>query len=491
MKFNLIPEFFGSAPLEKRGGLRLSDMRTIWFSYRPSGTNEHYRAPIRWVLYSLVLMLSFSQLAEAQVSENSPLSSLGIGELTEPGTVAGNSLSGLFGTYYSGYNVNLVNPASYAGLAATAFDVGVDASYITLEDNNSSQSAWGGNLKYLSLSFPLVSPVNIVLDRKEQIFKMGMNIALLPISKMDYRINQKTQIADGSEVTRQYGGNGGLNKLQFGTGAQYRNFSAGFNIGFLFGTIDNEKSLLFEELPNGHHTYTVNKRSYSGLLWDAGMLYRHFLKKDLENPSKNRWISIGVYGNSKQPVKVDQQTLTLRKANGYTGLDDNNPKLTTLDTISQTSENGLRNHLPSQIGIGVSYSMANRLQAGINMSFDNWESFNNLLNIGDLRNSWSASASVEYTPNPNSLLNYWNRVAYRSTLYWNKDPRVIEDEGLNEKGVQLGLGIPIFQKRQLSYINFSIDYGKLSSQIFSEKFVRFNIGVTLNNNLWFFKRRFE
>ncbi|MBY5958244.1 hypothetical protein KUV50_08890 [Membranicola marinus] len=469
MKFNFIPILFGISSLKHQS-----------------------RSTVLRGMQILAIILGLVHISDAQVSENSPLSSLGIGELTEPGTVAGNSLSGLFATYYNGYNVNLVNPASYAGLAATAFDVGVDASYITLDDNTSSQSAWGGNLKYLSLSFPLVSPVNIVLDRKEQLFKMGMNIALLPVSKMDYRINQKTQLTDGSQVTRQYGGNGGLNKLQFGTGAQYRNFSAGFNIGFLFGTIDNEKSLLFEELPNGHHTYNVNERAYSGLLWDAGLLYRHYLTKNLENPSKNRWISIGVYGNSKQPVKVDQQILTLRKANGYTGLDDADPNRTTLDTISQHRDEGLRNHLPSQIGFGVSYSMANRLQAGVNMSFDNWESFNNLLNIGDLRNSWSAAASVEYTPNPNSLLNYWNRVSYRSSVYVTKDPRVIAgDDGLDEKGVQIGLGLPIFQKRQLSYINFSIDYGKLAGQTFSEKFVRFNIGVTLNNNLWFYKRRFE
>jgi len=68
---------------------------------------------------------------------------------------------------------------------------------------------------------------------------------------------------------------------------------------------------------------------------------------------------------------------------------------------------------------------------------------------------------------------------------------VIHGEGLEEKGLQLGLGLPVFQKRQLSYINFSIDYGKLATQTFKENFIRFNIGVTLNNNLWFYKRRFE
>ena len=440
---------------------------------------------------AIILLIIFLQSARAQVSENLPLSALGIGELSERGTVAGNNLSGLFGTYYNGYNVNLVNPASYAALTATAFDVGVDASYITLDDNRSSQSSWGGNLKYLSLSFPLISPVNIVLDRKEQLFKMGMNIALLPISKMDYRINQTDFTEDGSRVTRQYGGNGGLNKLQFGTGAQYRNFSAGFNIGFLFGTIDNEKSLLFEELPNGHHTYTVQARGYSGFLWDAGVLYRHFIRKNAENPAQNSWLSIGLYGNSKLPVSVDQKILTLRKANSYSGLDDANPDASTIDTVSLVAEENLRNHLPSQLGIGVSYSASNRLQAGVNFAFDNWEDFNNILNIGELRNSWSAAASIEYTPDPGSLLDYWSRVSYRGTLYANNDPRVIQGDGLQERGVQLGLGLPIFQKRQLSYLNFSIDYGKLASQTFKENFIRFNIGVTLNNNLWFYKRRFE
>ncbi len=439
----------------------------------------------------IIFMIIFLQSAYGQLSENLPLSALGIGELSERGTVAGNSLSGLYATYYNGYNVNLVNPASYAGLAATAFDVGVDASYITLDDGRSSQSAWGGNLKYLSLSFPLSSPVNIVLDRKEQLFKMGMNIALLPISKMDYRINQIENSEESGRVLRQYGGNGGLNKLQFGAGAQYRNFSAGLNIGFLFGTIDNEKALLFEELPNGHHTYTVHARSYNGFLWDAGVMYRYFTRRNPENPNQNSWFTIGLYGNSKLPVRIDQKILTLRKANNYSGLDDANPNATTIDTVSLTVDEDFKNHLPSQMGVGISYTAANKLQVGVNYALENWSEFNNILNIGELRNSWSAAASVEYTPDPGSLLHYWSRVSYRGSIYMSNDPRMIQNEGLKERGVHLGLGLPIFQKRQLSYINFSIDYGKLGSQNFSENFTRFNIGVTLNNNLWFYKRRFE
>lgn len=427
----------------------------------------------------------------SQVSENSPLSALGIGDMTPPALVAGQSLAGLYATYYNGYNVNLMNPASYAGLSATAFDVGFDISHITIQDPNSKQSAWGGNFKYLSLSFPLISPVNIVLDRKEQLFKMGMNISLLPVSKMDYRINQKIITEEGVSLRQQYGGKGGLNKLQFGTGAQYRNLSGGINVGVLFGSIKNEKSLTFEESFNSHHTYMVNDRAFSGVVWDAGLLYRLYLEKGKEDSRKDRFLSFGIYGNSRLPVTIEQKILTLRKSGDYAGLDDPNPDRSTVDTIFADHPDRVSDNLPSQLGIGVSYSLSNRLQAGVNFALTNWESFKNTLNIGSLRNSWESAASVEYTPNPNSLLNYWNRVSYRGTVYYNKDPRIIHSEGLDEKGIRVGLGMPIFQQRQMSYFNISLDYGQLKNNIFKENFVRFNIGITLNNNLWFYKRRFE
>ncbi|WP_236974356.1 hypothetical protein [Membranihabitans maritimus] len=429
--------------------------------------------------------------AFAQLSENSPLSSLGIGDLAEPSVVSSNTLGGLFSTYSNPYNVNLVNPASYAGLMATAFDMGVDASYTTIKDSQKEQSAWGGNFKYLSLSFPLMSPVNVVLDRKEQLFKMGMNISLLPISRMDYRINQEITTDFEDAVSRQYGGNGGLNKLQIGTGAKYKNLSMGFNIGFLFGSIQNERALLFDAANNNYHTYTENERLYSGFLWNAGLQYKWFLNKDSGDPTNNRWIAFGLYGNSKQAVSVDQTEIVLRKSTSYFGLDDENANDELIDTISINQTDNIRNYLPSEIGFGISYGLANRLQAGINIEYNGWKNFNNFLNIGTLRNSWSSAASIEYTPNPSALLNYWQRVSYRGSLYFNNDPRVFNEMGLTKKGMQVGLGFPIFQKRQLAYFNVSFDAGQLGNEIFKENYIRFNIGVTLNNNLWFYKRRFE
>ncbi|GAA5221481.1 hypothetical protein [Membranihabitans marinus] len=442
-------------------------------------------------IFLTVLILIGSRDVWAQLSENSPLSAIGIGDLSERSVVSTNSMPGFLATYADPYNVNLVNPASYASLAATAFDLGIDAVYSKIKDNNTTQSAWGGNFKYLSLSFPLSSPVNILLDRKEKPFKMGMNISLLPVSRMDYRINQTINSESEGEVLRQYGGNGGLNKFQLGSGGKYKNLSFGLNIGFLFGSIENEQALLDLANTNAYHSYTKNSRTYNGFIWNAGLQYRYYLNQDVENPENSSWLTFGLYGNTNIGVNVDQENIVLRRNAGFEGLDDENMANEFIDTISISSSNGLESSLPAEIGLGIMYSKSNRLRVGLNFAYNNWENFNNILNIGTLRNSWNVASSLEYTPNPGAILNYWDRVSYRGSVYYNNDAREFSGDGLSKKGVQVGLGLPIFQKRQLSYFNIAVDMGQLSNNTVTENFVRFNLGVTLNNNLWFYKRKFE
>lgn len=443
----------------------------------------------------LLLIISVSLTTStifAQLSENSPLSAIGIGDLSERSVISTNSMPGFYATYSDAYNVNLVNPASYASLAATAFDVGVNATYSVLKDNNTKQSAWGGNFNYLSLSLPLSSPVNILLDRREKPFKFGLNLALLPVSRMDYRINQEITTESGESMVRQFGGNGGLNKFQIGSGGKYKNFSFGANIGFLFGSIDNEQALLNLEPVNPYHSYTKNSRTYSGFLWNVGAQYRHYLVRDAENPENSQWLVIGLYGNSKQNVNVTRESIVMRRSIGFVGLDDENINdERNIDTISIALAEKEKNALPSEIGLGIMYAKSNRLKVGVNFAYNNWENFNNILNIGTLRNSWTSGASVEYTPNPGAILNYWKRVSYRGSLYYNQDPRTFDNDGIVKQGVHLGLGLPIFQKRQLSYFNIGVEMGQLANNLVKESFVRFNLGVTLNDNLWFYKRKFE
>ena len=57
----------------------------------------------------------------------------------------------------------------------------------------------------------------------------------------------------------------------------------------------------------------------------------------------------------------------------------------------------------------------------------------------------------------------------------------------------LGFGLPVvLPRQQLSFINFAVEAGQfgLADQL-RENYVKIQVGFTLNDNTWFFKRKFN
>jgi hypothetical protein len=77
--------------------------------------------------------------------------------------------------------------------------------------------------------------------------------------------------------------------------------------------------------------------------------------------------------------------------------------------------------------------------------------------------------------------------------FYRQDPRLIYGKNLNNVGFNLGLGFPItLPRQQTSFVNFAVELGSLGEgTVIKEQYVKFSLGFTLNDNTWFFKRRFE
>ena len=60
-------------------------------------------------------------------------------------------------------------------------------------------------------------------------------------------------------------------------------------------------------------------------------------------------------------------------------------------------------------------------------------------------------------------------------------------------GVTFGMGMPIILPRQgKSFINLGFEVGKQGfADSLEETFFKFNLGFTLNDDTWFFKRKFN
>jgi hypothetical protein len=60
-------------------------------------------------------------------------------------------------------------------------------------------------------------------------------------------------------------------------------------------------------------------------------------------------------------------------------------------------------------------------------------------------------------------------------------------------GITIGAGFPlVLPRQQVSFVNLAIQMGTIGDpSILRERFIKLNLGFTLNDNTWFYKRKFN
>jgi hypothetical protein len=84
-------------------------------------------------------------------------------------------------------------------------------------------------------------------------------------------------------------------------------------------------------------------------------------------------------------------------------------------------------------------------------------------------------------------------VRYRAGAFLREDPRYIEGKSFENIGITLGLGFPItLPRQQTSFVNVAFELSRNGAGTsIEEQYAKVTLGFTLNDNTWFFKRRFE
>jgi hypothetical protein len=110
-----------------------------------------------------------------------------------------------------------------------------------------------------------------------------------------------------------------------------------------------------------------------------------------------------------------------------------------------------------------------------------------------MRNTFHVSGGVEYIPDFSSYNKFLKRWRYRLGGYFRQDPRTVSGKNFNDIGLSLGLGLPVvLPRQQTSFVNIALELGKIGvDSPIEETYFRITAGFTLNDNTWFYKRRFE
>ncbi|MBL7828843.1 MAG: hypothetical protein JNJ57_19570, partial [Saprospiraceae bacterium] len=124
---------------------------------------------------------------------------------------------------------------------------------------------------------------------------------------------------------------------------------------------------------------------------------------------------------------------------------------------------------------------------------ESWSGYQNEVRPETFRNTISISGGIEYTPDYISYNRFGKRIRYRVGGYYRQDPRTVNNSNFDDIGLTLGMGLPlILPRQQTSFINAALEIGKIGTDSpIEETYFKFTLGFTLNDNTWFYKRRFE
>ena len=420
------------------------------------------------------LIASSAMTAFAQGATNSPYSQFGLGEVAQQGGSQNRGMDGLGIALHKSNQVNTANPASYAYVDSLTmlFDMGLSASLTHFEENGVKKNARTGNFEYAIGSFRLLKNV-------------GATFGILPITNIGYEYSSSRYMAEmESTMATGYKGNGGLQKLFVGLGGRVGNLSAGFNVGYLWGSFDRSITLSSSTAVNSlKKKYTAD---FSNYVLDFGLQY------DLRMGKKDM-VTLGATYGFGHKLSADA-TCDIINSNSTISKAD-----TTHLVISDAFE------LPHTFGAGFTYMHGNTWLIGADAQVQLWNktAFPDYVNgqytlrNDFLDNSYRFTVGGEYCPRWNAR-NIFQRIHYRfgagyTTPYY----KINGQEGPRQISATIGFGIPIANSYisrtslYFPFLNISAQYvNNNASGLIRENIFRINIGLTFNER-WFAKWKVE
>ena len=444
-------------------------------------------------LLSLILLLFTSAALWAQPKFNSPYSRYGIGDIVSPYFANQAGWGGQTAAFHDPYHLNLANPASFAYLRSTALETGIFAKNSQYKSATASQSEWSGNLAYLALGFTLKSPINEVLDKVKSPWNYGMGVALTPYSRVGYNIETRDTVVNLDDIQNNFKGSGGLYRIAWTGAAKYKNTAFGLNLGWIFGKTSYENTTLFYDTSSTKlPTFQDNFRqdiAANGFVWDLGVQHDFVLQhSETDKNIPTRWITLGLAGNGKHDIRALEDRFQIRSRGQLI-----NGGYSDADTLTALTDQRRDLTLPAAFSLGFQYVKANKLKIGAQLGLENWSGYVNEARPAIFRNTLSISGGVEYIPDYISYNKFLRKIRYRAGAYFRQDPRSVGGKDLDDIGLTLGLGLPVvLPRQQTSFVNLAFEIGKIGKDSpIEETYFRFTAGFTLNDNTWFYKRRFE
>lgn len=413
----------------------------------------------------LSILLPVFNHSIAQTSTSSPYSRYGIGDLNR-GALSQNFALGSSGIAINSPSyINLTNPASYSSFDLTVFEVGIMSNTVRLSTNSLTQITNNASLAYLAFGIPITK-------------WWGTSFGLLPYSSVGYKVNYEEELQNIGTVEYLYEGSGGINKVYLGNAFKIKNrFSFGFNASYLFGSLNKERRVIYDNSQVPFNTKVTNNIVLGDFSFDFGVQYKQKLNE--------KWnMNLGAVYAYADSIDASRNfiALTYRPGSQFDQIKD---------TVAYSADEKGKITLPQSLGFGFSLQKGDNWLITADYFMRDWSTYTSFGQSDSLKNSSQASLGAQFIPEPNAVNKYWKAVQYRLGFRYADTYLHLKGLPIQEFGISIGAGLPLRKSR--STINVGLEIGQRGTTengLIKEQFVNANLGITINDK-WFNKRKYD
>lgn len=403
-------------------------------------------------------------LIHSQSGSLSPYSFFGIGENNFKGTIDSRSMGGL-NIYSDSLHLNLTNPAAYTELKLVNYSVGIDYTVSNLKTDVSKNKTKTGGVNYLAIAIPT----------KKLVFGFG----IIPNNSVGYLLQTEDKSKSPNEINR-FVGDGGVNTAFLTLGFKvFKKIRLGLSANYQFGNLEHSNSRFLEGIEL--YTELQSKSSISGIQFVYSTLFREKISKDLT-------IHLSyIYTPKSNLSSINSQILATIPGTNSFGGDSENIDLSALN-LDKTKIS-----IPSVNSFGFGVGKEKKWFVGIDYTKRAGGGFENkLFNLDDVEYMQGSKISFGglYIPNYNSFTSFFSRIVYRAGIRVEKSGLTIQNQSINEFGINFGLGIPV---QGFQNLNIGFELGKrgtTNNGLVQEDFFSVRLGLTLNDR-WFVRNKYN
>jgi len=411
-----------------------------------------------------ILFILISFFGYSQRTSYSPYSYFGVGETNFSATVE-NQMMGGNTAYYDSVHQNMNNAASLSKLKFVNYSVGVDlknTSYLSASTNEKSTAA---AINYISVAIPT----------KLLSFSFGIK----PKTSVGYLLENDDKSKTPPELNR-FTGSGGVSNAFVSIGFElFKNWGFGFSSSYAFGNLNHYHTKILENIEL--YTRVSSESSVSGLDYNFSSVYQKTFNEKI-----TLYSSI-IYQPEAKYKSRNNQIISTIDPNSSFGGDSEEIDLSAV---------GLKNtniKIPNSLSFGLGLGQDKKWFLGLNyMKTDEGGFKNELMGLDNVefKSSQTYSLGGFFLPEYNSFTNYFKTLTYRFGFRYKSGGLFVNDQQINEIGVNFGFGIPL---AGISSANLGFEFGQrgtTKASLIKEKFFSIRLGVSLND-LWFIRSMYN